>query len=44
MCSLANCNLFSTCLFFNSGTCGGFLQIAWLHMASSNCNSTHREL
>ncbi|CAI9586939.1 unnamed protein product [Staurois parvus] len=25
MCSLANCNLFSTCLFFNSGTLRGLL-------------------
>ncbi|CAI9596830.1 unnamed protein product [Staurois parvus] len=25
MCSLANCNLFSTRLFFNSGTLGGLL-------------------
>ncbi|CAI9587303.1 unnamed protein product, partial [Staurois parvus] len=24
-CSLANCNLFSTCLFFNSGTLRGLL-------------------
>ncbi|CAI9587447.1 unnamed protein product [Staurois parvus] len=25
MCSLANCNLFSKCLFFNSGTLWGLL-------------------
>ncbi|CAI9622675.1 unnamed protein product [Staurois parvus] len=25
MCSLTNCNLFSTCLFFNSGTLRGLL-------------------
>ncbi|CAI9583084.1 unnamed protein product [Staurois parvus] len=25
MCSLANCNLFRTCLFFNSGTLRGLL-------------------
>ncbi|CAI9571201.1 unnamed protein product [Staurois parvus] len=25
MCSLANCNLFSTCLFSNSGTLRGLL-------------------
>ncbi|CAI9588383.1 unnamed protein product [Staurois parvus] len=31
-------------VFFSTvGLCGGFLQIAWLHIgASSNCNSTHR--
>ena len=35
MCSLANCNLFNTCLFFSSGTLRGFL---------SNSLASHRLL
>ncbi|CAI9618946.1 unnamed protein product [Staurois parvus] len=40
MCSLADCNLFSTRLFPNSGTLRGLLADSLAsHTASSNCNS-----